>query len=95
MDGRDIGTVVLPNADYKFFITASVEERARRRYLELEAKGIHQDYQELVADITRRDRLDSTRDIAPLKQANDAILVDTDALDANQVLEKIIEIISK
>ena len=95
MDGRDIGTVVLPNADYKFFITASVEERARRRYLELEAKGIHQDYQELVADITRRDRLDSTRDIAPLKQANDAILVDTDVLDANQVLEKIIEIISK
>lgn len=95
MDGRDIGTVVLPNADYKFFITASVEERARRRYLELEAKGIHQAYQELVADITRRDRLDSTRDIAPLKQANDAILVDTDALDANQVLEKIIEIISK
>ncbi|MEE0510145.1 MAG: (d)CMP kinase [Peptococcaceae bacterium] len=95
MDGRDIGTVVLPKADYKFFITASVEERARRRYLELEAKGIHQNYEELIADIAQRDRLDSTRDIAPLKQADDAILVDTDALDANQVLEKIIEIISK
>lgn len=95
MDGRDIGTVVLPDADFKFFITASVEERARRRYLELEEKGIHQDYQELVEDIARRDRLDSTRDIAPLKQAEDAILVDTDALNADEVLEKIIGIISK
>lgn len=95
MDGRDIGTVVLPNADFKFFITASVEERARRRYLELKEKGIDQDYQELVEDIARRDRLDSTRDIAPLKQAEDAILVDTDALNAEEVLEKIIGIISK
>ena len=95
MDGRDIGTVVLPDADYKFFITASVEERARRRYLELKEKGIDQDYQELVEDIAKRDRLDSTRDIAPLKQAEDAILVDTDALNAEEVLEKIIGIISK
>lgn len=95
MDGRDIGTVVLPNADFKFFITASVEERARRRYLELKEKGIDQDYQELVEDIAKRDRLDSTRDIAPLKQAEDAILVDTDALNAEEVLEKIIGIISK
>lgn len=95
MDGRDIGTVVLPDADFKFFITASVEERARRRYLELKEKGIDQDYQELVEDIARRDRLDSTRDIAPLKQAEDAILVDTDALNAEEVLEKIIGIISK
>lgn len=95
MDGRDIGTVVLPDADFKFFITASVEERARRRYLELKEKGIDQDYQELVENIARRDRLDSTRDIAPLKQAEDAILVDTDALNAEEVLEKIIGIISK
>ena len=95
MDGRDIGTVVLPEADYKFFLVASARERARRRYLELEAKGIHQDFEELVRDIERRARLDSTREIAPLAQAADAILVDTDALDEKAVLEKIIGIISK
>lgn len=95
MDGRDIGTVVLPNADYKFFLAASVRERAKRRYLELEAKGTHQDYEELVRDLEERDRLDSTREIAPLKKADDAILIDTDNLDEKQVLEKIIEIISK
>lgn len=95
MDGRDIGTVVLPDADYKFFLVASARERARRRYLELEAKGIHQDFQELVRDITERDRLDSTRAIAPLKKASDAILVDTDNLNEKEVLEKIIGFISK
>ena len=95
MDGRDIGTVVLPDADYKFFLVASVRERARRRYLELEAKGVHQDYEELVKDLAERDRLDSTRDLAPLKQAADAVLIDTDHLNENEVLEKIIEIISK
>ena len=95
MDGRDIGTVVLPDADYKFFLVASARERARRRYLELERKGIHQDFEQLVSDIVERDRLDSTREIAPLRQAEDAILVDTDELDEKQVLEKIIAIISK
>lgn len=95
MDGRDIGTVVLPNADYKFFLVASPQERARRRYLEMESKGVHQDYDELVADIIRRDRLDSTREIAPLCQAEDAILVNTDNLNKKEVLEKIIGIISK
>lgn len=95
MDGRDIGTVVLPNADYKFYIIASVEERARRRYLELESKGIHQDYDELVKDIESRDYQDRTRAIAPLKKAEDAILVDTDDLNEKEVLEKIIGIIGK
>ena len=95
MDGRDIGTVVLPNADYKFYIIASVEERARRRYLELESKGIHQDYNELVKDIESRDYQDRTRKIAPLKKADDAILVDTDDLNEKEVLEKIIGIIGK
>lgn len=95
MDGRDIGTVVLPDADYKFFLVASARERARRRYLELERKGIHQDFEQLVSDIVERDRLDSAREIAPLRQAEDAILVDTDELDEKQVLEKIIAIISK
>ena len=95
MDGRDIGTVVLPNADYKFYIIASVEERARRRYLELESKGIHQEYNELVKDIESRDYQDRTRKIAPLKKADDAILVDTDDLNEKEVLEKIIGIIGK
>lgn len=95
MDGRDIGTVVLPEADHKFFISASVEERARRRWLELQSKGIEQDLDEVIKDMTVRDHLDSTRDIAPLKKAADAILIDTDELNEKQVLEKIIAIISK
>ncbi len=95
MDGRDIGTVVLPNADFKFYIIASVEERARRRYLELESKGIHQDFDELVKDIESRDYQDRNREIAPLKKADDAILVDTDDLNEKEVLEKIIGIIEK
>lgn len=95
MDGRDIGTVVLPNADYKFFITASVEERANRRYKELAEKGMDVNYDELVKEIAARDEQDSTRTIAPLKKADDAILVDTDDLDEKQVLEKIIGLISK
>ena len=95
MDGRDIGTVVLPNADYKFYIIASVEERARRRYLELESKGIHQEYDELVKDIDARDYQDRTREIAPLKKADDAILIDTDNLNEKEVFEKIIGIIGK
>lgn len=95
MDGRDIGTVVLPNADFKFYIIASVEERARRRYLELESKGIHQDFDELVKDIEARDHQDRTRKLAPLKKAEDAILVNTDDLNEKEVLEKIIAIIEK
>ena len=95
MDGRDIGTVVLPNADYKFYIIASVEERARRRYLELESKGIHQEYDELVKDIEARDYQDRTRKIAPLRKADDAILIDTDNLNEKEVFEKIIGIIGK
>lgn len=93
MDGRDIGTVVLPNADYKFYIVASVEERARRRFLELKNKGIEQNFDELVKDIAARDYQDQTREIAPLKKAEDAILIDTDNLNEKEVLKKIIEII--
>lgn len=95
MDGRDIGTVVLPRADYKFFLTASVEERAMRRYRELVEKGLAVSYEELVKEIAARDEQDSTRSIAPLKKAEDAIVIDTDDLDEKQVLEKIIEFISK
>jgi len=77
MDGRDIGTVVLPDADVKIFLTASPEERARRRYRELRAKGTGAPYKEVLRDLLVRDRNDSSRDIAPLRPAEDAILLDT------------------
>lgn len=81
MDGRDIGTVVLPAADVKIYLTASAEARARRRCAELSERGTPQDYQAVLADIEERDRRDSTRETAPLRQAEDALLVDTTDLD--------------
>ena len=77
MDGRDIGTVVLPHADVKIFLTATSEDRARRRHREFQKKGITVDFDELLSEIEKRDYNDSNREIAPLKQAEDAILVDT------------------
>ena len=76
MDGRDIGTVVLPRANVKIFLTASVEVRAQRRYLELQAKGAKDSYEKVLADIKQRDHQDTTREIAPLKQAKDAYMFD-------------------
>ena len=87
LDGRDIGTFVLPDADFKFFLTASPEVRAKRRYDELAAKGYTVDFEELKADIIRRDEQDSTRAFAPLKLADDAMLVDTSALTVEEVLK--------
>ena len=84
MDGRDIGTVVLPNATVKIFLTASPEARARRRYAELIAKGQQADYDTVLADIRRRDDQDTHRATAPLRQADDAVLVDTSNLDIEQ-----------
>ena len=81
MDGRDIGTVVLPRAQVKIFLTASAEVRAQRRYQELQAKGSKDSFQQVLEEIKKRDHQDSTRAIAPLKQAKDAVLVDTSALD--------------
>ena len=81
MDGRDIGTVVLPRANVKIFLTASAEVRAQRRYLELQAKGSKDSYEKVLAEIQKRDHQDSTREIAPLKQAKDAVLVDTSHMD--------------
>ena len=81
MDGRDIGTVVLPRANVKIFLTASAEVRAKRRHLELQAKGSKDSYEKVLSEIQKRDHNDSTRAIAPLKQAKDAILVDTSELD--------------
>lgn len=91
MDGRDIGTCVLPDAHYKFFLTASVEERARRRFMEMEQKGFIVDLEGLVADITKRDDADSTREIGPLKQAADAILINSTSMTIDQVADTILE----
>ncbi len=93
MDGRDIGTVVLPDADVKIFLTASPEARAQRRYKELTEKGMDVKYQEVLEDMIQRDYNDSHREIAPLKQADDAILCDTSDLDLQQSIELIINTI--
>ena len=90
MDGRDIGTVVLPGADVKIFLTASPEARAQRRTLELQEKGQQADYEVILRDIIARDEQDANRPIAPLKQAEDAVLVDTTSLDLEQSLEALI-----
>ncbi len=95
MDGRDIGTVVLPKATVKIFLTASAEERARRRTQELTAKGQKADYAQTLKDIQQRDYQDSHRAIAPLKQASDAVLVDTSQLDIPQVVETIKKIVGE
>ena len=91
MDGRDIGTVVLPNAKVKIFLTASPEARAERRYKELMEKGMEASYEDVLADMIKRDYDDSHRAIAPLKQADDAVLCDTSAL----TLEESIELLTK
>ena len=95
MDGRDIGTVVLPRAQIKIFLTASAEVRAQRRYLELQAKGSKDTFEKVLSEIKKRDHQDSTRAIAPLKQAKDAILVDTSEMDIDQAVAAIREIVSK
>ena len=93
-DGRDIGTVVLPNAEVKIFLTASAEERARRRMRDLEKKGIAQDYESILEDIRYRDRQDSGRAAAPLKAADDAVLVDTSELSFEESFEKLCNVIA-
>ena len=93
MDGRDIGTVVLPHADVKIFLTASPEDRAQRRCKELLSKGAVVNYDEVLQDIIKRDYNDSHREIAPLKQAPDAILVDTTGYEKEQAVEKLKSVI--
>ena len=95
MDGRDIGTVVLPDADVKIFLTASPEARAERRYKELIEKGMEASYDEVLADMVKRDYDDSHRAIAPLKQADDAILCDTSDIDLQQSIDLIINTIKE
>lgn len=95
MDGRDIGTVVFPNADFKFFLTASIEERTNRRYQELLSMGMEADENEVRENLVERDRIDSERKIAPLKQAEDAILIDNSTLTKKETIEKILSYINK
>ena len=95
MDGRDIGTVVLPRATVKIFLTASAEVRAKRRTDELVAKGQKADFPKILQEIIQRDHQDSTRPIAPLKQAHDAVLLDTSALDIQGVLAEMKKIIGE
>ena len=95
MDGRDIGTVVLPNADYKFFLTASADERARRRFLELQSLGIETTIEEVKQNLIERDRIDSEREISPLKQAKDAILIDNTNLNKEETIDLILSYIKK
>jgi len=95
MDGRDIGTVVLPDANLKIFLTASAEVRADRRYKELVEKGQSVDYDTILKDIVDRDYRDSHRDIAPLKAADDAVLVDTSELDFEQSVNAILKLVKE
>lgn len=93
LDGRDIGTVVCPDADVKLFVTASLDERARRRWRELALGGAPLDYDVVLADIRRRDERDSSRAISPLRQAEDAVLIDTTRLDAEAALAAALAIV--
>ena len=95
MDGRDIGTVVLPEAQVKIFLTASAEVRAKRRYDELLAKGMKAEYNDVLEEMIQRDYQDSHRAIAPLKQADDAVLVDTSEMNLEQVLEALETIVKE
>ena len=91
MDGRDIGTCVLPDADVKVYLTASVEERAKRRYLELIEKGQDADMEKIKEDIRTRDTQDMNRSIAPLKQAKDAVVIDSSKLTIPEVMDRIVD----
>ena len=94
MDGRDIGTQVLPNADLKIFLTATIDERARRRFEELQAKGQEVNFDAIKKEIALRDKQDSEREFAPLKQAEDAILIDSTNLTIDEVAGKILTLCS-
>jgi cytidylate kinase len=92
MVGRDIGTVVLPEADLKIYLDASAEERARRRYDEIIARGGQADFDEILSKVRERDRIDSTRAVAPLRPAEDAVIIDSDKMNADQVFARVQEL---
>ena len=93
MAGRDIGTVVLPDADLKVYLEASREERARRRCRQLGEKGSQASFESVLEDLDRRDRLDSTRAVSPLRPATDAVIINTDGLSLEEVVEKILSLV--
>jgi cytidylate kinase len=95
MVGRDIGTVVLPDADLKLYLDASAEERARRRYQELRERGRPADYDEILAMMRRRDAIDSGREISPLRAAKDAVVIDTTSLTIEQVIAKVLALVER
>ncbi|MFL6737159.1 MAG: (d)CMP kinase [Sphingomonas sp.] len=95
LDGRDIGTVIAPDADVKLFVTASAEVRAERRLNELRARGMHTHYDDVLADIRSRDERDSSREVAPLKPATDAIILDTSALDVSAAIAQAIRVVEE
>ena len=95
MDGRDIGTCVLPDAQVKIFLTASAEERAKRRHKELMEKGTNVTFDEVLSDIIARDKQDSTREVSPLKQADDAVLVDTSDLTFDESVLRVLQLINE
>ncbi|MFZ5943468.1 MAG: (d)CMP kinase [Bacillota bacterium] len=95
MDGRDIGTVVMPEAEFKFYLTASIEERAKRRAVEMKNKGYLVNDEQILNDISNRDKADSQRDVSPLKPADDALIIDTSCLSLQQVVDKLLSIIQK
>jgi cytidylate kinase len=95
MDGRDIGAFVLPDADFKFFLTASIEERTKRRFLELQNSGIESDEETVRDNLIKRDRIDSERKISPLRQAKDAVLIDNTFLSKDETIELILSKINK
>ncbi|QEK13618.1 (d)CMP kinase [Crassaminicella thermophila] len=90
MDGRDIGTYVLPNATYKFFLTASIDERAKRRFTELKEKGFNVTFEEVKNEMEKRDKIDTEREFAPLRQAEDAIVIDTTGKCIQEVVDEIL-----
>jgi len=95
MEGRDIQTVIAPDAEVKIFLTASLEERAKRRWLELQQKGISVSYEEVLQEVKERDERDKTRAIAPLRKAPDAVEIDTTGMTPEEVAEKIVELARK
>jgi cytidylate kinase len=92
MVGRDIGTVVLPEADLKVYLDATAEERAKRRYNEVIQRGEKADYQEILSKVIERDTIDSTRAVAPLRPAEDAVILDSDRLTAEEVFTRVLEL---
>ena len=95
MEGRDIGTVVFPNADVKIFLDCDVKERARRRYVQNQQKGINSTYEEILENIIKREKINSTREVAPFIKAEDAILIDSTNMTIEEVVNRVIEIIDE